>query len=82
MAKQTCILVTYEFKHNPPLKYHDAFKVVAYEKNGKGTIVRGQLSHQFEHKKMLFSHFRENISQVENAVIKFKALRFLSSNSD
>ena len=60
MRRQTCTLILYEFKHDPPLKYHDAFKVVAFEKNGKGKIVRAQLSHQWQHKHMLFTNFKEN----------------------
>ena len=41
----TSKLVIYEFKHEKPLKYHDAFKVVMFQKNGKGKIECDQLSH-------------------------------------
>ena len=70
--------MAYEFKHETPQKFHDAFKVVAYGQNGKGTIVREQLPHQFQHKEMLYSNFGDNLIDVENTVIKFKALRFLA----
>ena len=36
LRRQTCILIIYEFEHDKELKFHDAFKIVMFEKTGKG----------------------------------------------